>query len=72
MATLSDGHEQGQGGVCQALLAEKFLVQVNQVRDLTVYYVRHLTSLTRGHPYMTSALRRRGVSPKEDVVKDVA
>ena len=58
MATLSDGHEQGQGGVCQALLAEKFLV--NQVRDLTVYYVRHLTSLTRGHPYMTSALRGRG------------
>ena len=26
----------------------------------------------RGHPYMTSALRGEGVSPKEDVVREVA
>ena len=26
----------------------------------------------RGHPYMTSALRGGGVSPKKDVVREVA
>ena len=30
------------------------------------------TATLRGHPYMTSALRGRGVSPKEDVVREVA
>ena len=29
-------------------------------------------SCVRGHPYITSALRGRGVSPKEDVVREVA
>ena len=37
--------------------------------DVTkIFSIRYLW----GHPYMTSALRGEGVSPKEDVVREVA
>ena len=32
----------------------------------------NVAAMLRGHPYMMSALRVEGVSPKEDVVREVA
>ena len=42
------------------------------VRESLVIVPLHCVSVIRGHPYMTSALRGEGVSPKEDVVREVA
>ena len=44
------------------------------VRESLVIVPLHCVSIIRRHPYMTSALRggRVGVSPKEDVVREVA